>query len=274
MHWIDKAPGEVGGMGTITFNEEGNYFHVRDVYLLEQEVTGGTTDLDEKALGKLEYELHKQKIKGDLNFWWHSHANMQVVWSQQDKETIEQIGEQGYCVATVLNKRREMRSAVCSLLETNYGHSGTQFTDELSTIIHDHVDPKEIAQWDKDFDERVKEKKFVYTPPATTHSTSTNGTKDKPTGDYENIRNISTKNWEQPPPEKVRRIFDEWAQKNPNAIPNDMDKELIVGAAASCYNLSHYNFIEQHLTYEDWIKLDTYVQAFNKQHVDFDWRIT
>src|SRR4051812_46170542 len=104
MHWIDKAPGEIGGMGIISFDEENNFFWIRDVYLVKQEVTSASTDLDATALGQLEYELHKNKITGNLNFWWHSHVNMGVFWSSQDKETINELGSKGFCVATVFNK--------------------------------------------------------------------------------------------------------------------------------------------------------------------------
>lgn len=165
MHWVNQEDLEVSGMGKIKYVKDGNYFYVSKVYLLDQEVGAAHTDIDAEALGKLEYETFKQD--GDLNFWWHSHVKMDVFWSGTDTSTIKTMGGNGYCVATVFNQHKKMRTAVCYKATTDFGETVT-FIDECDTIIYDPEPSAEtIARWTEDYKAKVRRKSYATTTTTT-----------------------------------------------------------------------------------------------------------
>lgn len=141
------------------FVHKGNgTMEVCKVYLLDQANSATTTDLDPDAVANLLYQSRKDE--GDLNFWWHSHVNMGVFWSGTDMDTIKQFGNNGYILATVFNKKKEMKSA--------FFHGTTDFLpavfkDDLDTSIGDIVPQELIEIWDANLKE--KSKKVVYNNP-------------------------------------------------------------------------------------------------------------
>lgn len=276
MHWVDKAPGEIGGMGLVSYDAENNYFWVRDVFLVKQQVTGGTTDLDDGALGQLEYEIHQKKLEGDLNFWWHSHVNMGVFWSGTDKETIEKYASHGYCVATVFNKKREFRTAVCTVAETPYGaKSQLFFMDNVTTEIYD-APPKDdvIALWDKDYAEKVTEKKFV-------QKTDKNGqTSFLPPGLPKKQKNQQNHQQEVKfNPNEWRAITDKdfasklavWRQHDPSLGLNERERDFLIGAAICKVHPSLFDALWMEFDNHDVRKLDDLVEEFFTSYPDFDW---
>lgn len=154
-YFVQNNTHEVGGMGLVSYNKDGNYFYIREAFLLDQEVTGVTTDLDASAVGKLELEVMGRD--GDLNYWWHSHVNMSVFWSGTDLDTIKKYGKNGYMLATVFNKKKEMRSAIAYKASSSFGDS-LVFIDELETIIYDsRIDELELEKENK---LKVRQKTF------------------------------------------------------------------------------------------------------------------
>lgn len=161
MYWVNKADFEVSGMGTVTVSEPG-IFVIEDVFLLKQEGTSTTTDIDANAMGKAMYEVHSRGLKGSLNFWWHSHVNMSTFWSGTDTDTIKQLGANGYLVASVFNKKEEVRSAFCTKAEIPYLGPRVELIDDITTEILVNVDTELEAQWCKEFDENVTRKTYQY----------------------------------------------------------------------------------------------------------------
>ncbi len=155
-HWVDKADFEVSGFGKVQYFKESDTFFVSDAYLVKQEGSSAFTDIDSAGLAQLMYKT--KDIPGLLNFWWHSHVNMSVFWSDTDKSTIMELGAQGLCVATVFNKKREMRSAVCAKMTGVFGDK-TLFWDEVPTTI-DTAAVQVPEEWNKEFDDNVQRKKW------------------------------------------------------------------------------------------------------------------
>lgn len=155
MHWVDKSDKEVSGFGTVV--RDGGQLRVTNAYLLQQEVGSAHTDIEASALTKLMYKCRNDE--GDLKWWWHSHVRMDVFWSSQDKDTILELGGQGWCVATVFNQMREMRTAVSWKSQGEFGAS-TTFRDSVDTSIELNVSQETLDSWDKEFDECVKEKAY------------------------------------------------------------------------------------------------------------------
>lgn len=166
MHWVRKSDKEVSGFGTVIRNEETGSFEIQDAFLLEQEVGAAHTDIDDKALAKLMFETKDHT--GDLKWWWHSHVNMDVFWSSQDKETILELGKHGWIIASVFNKSEEVHSALCYQYdyESEFGKGkSTSFHDDIETTILLNVDEDEIKRWDEEFTKKVREKSTVVTMP-------------------------------------------------------------------------------------------------------------
>jgi len=162
MYWVHKADFEVSGFGTVTYEEKKKEFTLEDAFLVKQEGTSTTTDICAKDLGKAMYEVHKRGLKGTLNFWWHSHVNMATFWSSTDRDTIKEIGANGWCIATVFNKKEEMRTAFCAKKSIAVIGDGLEFVDEVPTKVQEYFDPEEQALWDKDYLANVTEKTYKF----------------------------------------------------------------------------------------------------------------
>ncbi len=154
MHWIDKADGEVSGLGKVEMVN--GVMRVTSAILLKQENTSVATDIDAAAVGKAMFEL--RETPGVLNWWWHSHVNMDVFWSGTDLDTIHKIGQGGWFLSTVLNKRREMLSAY---YQKGDKHIPPLFIDNIPTSTQTYVTEEQTAAWDKEFDDKVTEKKYT-----------------------------------------------------------------------------------------------------------------
>jgi hypothetical protein len=147
MHWVDKAVGEVSGLGKIQVAENGDLI-VTSAILVEQQNTAASTDLDPGAVAKAMFEL--KDTPGELRFWWHSHVNMAVFWSGTDTATMQTLGAHGWFLSTVFNKKREMRSAIFQQKPFRL------FVDNLNTQIEVISPAYDVNTWDSEFQEKCK----------------------------------------------------------------------------------------------------------------------
>jgi hypothetical protein len=93
--YINNVGNEVGGLGSI--RRAGNFIYVEDVFLLEQKVTGASTNLSPEGVAKFYQERLTLDPKDNLSIyklWWHSHYNMSTFWSSIDVETIESFDQE------------------------------------------------------------------------------------------------------------------------------------------------------------------------------------
>ena len=109
-YYVLNADDEISGLGISKIIDE--QILVTDIFLLEQESAGASTELDEKAISKLIAYLHKTKKidVATLNVWWHSHADMSVHWSPTDDANIEQFVNSKYLISLVYNKELEYKA--------------------------------------------------------------------------------------------------------------------------------------------------------------------
>lgn len=155
LYWVDKADFEVSGFGTVTWDEADKCFVVHDAILIKQEGGSAHTDIDPTALSQAMYRA--RELPGELKLWWHSHVNMQVFWSGQDLSTIKELGAQGWIVASVFNKKEEVRSAFCARVDMPIIGIQAHVVDDIKTM----VEGKEVEDdLDKEYDACVSEKKF------------------------------------------------------------------------------------------------------------------
>lgn len=162
MHWVLKCPDEISGLGKVLRQEDGSFL-VQEVMLLDQQNTGSSTEIDAQAIAKAMYVL--KDTPGDLNFWWHSHVNFDVFWSKTDTDTLQELSQHGWFIASVFNKRYEQKNAfACNIA---LGGDASQrlkiFLDDIGHTTRTFL-PKEVfEQWDADYDKHVK-KKFTPAP--------------------------------------------------------------------------------------------------------------
>lgn len=149
MHWVDISPIEVSGLGKVIF--EDNQFIITDAFLVKQKNTESSTEMDGASIAKLMYET--KDIPGHLNFWWHSHVNMGAFWSGTDYQTIQDLSANGFLVATVFNKKRDMRSAI--------RYKSTEimpdlFLDEISTRVESRLEQSLYDSLTQEFNEKCE----------------------------------------------------------------------------------------------------------------------
>jgi len=168
--WINASEFEVSGLGNIVVDEDTNTIYVVDAILIKQENSRAETEMNANAINKAMYDL--RNAEGELRWWWHSHVNMPAFWSGTDTDTMKQLSEHGWFVSTVFNKMKEYQSAITqSFVPTspsNYfnGRPVYAFIDNISTLVdYNLIKKEEIEEWDKQYDENVKNTTQSYSYP-------------------------------------------------------------------------------------------------------------
>ena len=113
---IDKSKDEVGWLCSVD-EIDGGYV-LQDVFIIDQEVHGATTELTAEGLQKFGEEL--MVMEGGMDLWtrikgWgHSHVNMGVTPSGQDKMQMEMLIENNcdFFIRLIGNKRGELEIGV------------------------------------------------------------------------------------------------------------------------------------------------------------------
>lgn len=157
MYYVNKSPVEISGLGRIEKASDGSLV-VTKAYLIEQENGAVTTDINEDAVAKMMFETREDK--GDLNFWWHSHVDMNAFWSGTDMSTIEDFGKKGYLLATVFNKKGEHRTAY---FQGTNGFLPQMFIDNISTTFGHLPTQTQLTAWEEDYKTKCKAKTYTST---------------------------------------------------------------------------------------------------------------
>lgn len=161
-YWVQKADTEVSGFGMVKYDPKLKRAVITDAFLIEQVVTGGSTDIDDKGLAKLLFQT--AKLDGECLFWWHSHVNFAVNWSGTDIDTIKKLGNKGWIFASVFNKRGEIRSA-CAYQAVSSLDGGQDLVihETIDTFIEQpEMNPVLKKHLDDEFAAKVK--RWVHTP--------------------------------------------------------------------------------------------------------------
>ena len=85
---------------------------VEDVFILKQEVSAASADIDEEYVHTKMYEMTKAKDMRAFNFWWHSHASMAPFFSSTDEGTINKFGHADWMVHFVGNHAMQYKCKV------------------------------------------------------------------------------------------------------------------------------------------------------------------
>ncbi len=105
--YADGCPVEIGGLGTVAW--QGGDLLVSDLFILPQRVSASDTELEPDALFAFLERL--ARTDGDIatvRLWWHSHGDMDLLWSETDCATIENLPGD-FWVAILVNRKGELR---------------------------------------------------------------------------------------------------------------------------------------------------------------------
>ena len=108
--WVRLAKGEVSMLGLVDEND--GQPCITDLFLVKQTCTPASTDMDQDAVARLMVDLAAKGRSDQLRAWVHSHGTMNVFWSNQDDETIDNLAGDPYLVSVVVNKKGEVRARV------------------------------------------------------------------------------------------------------------------------------------------------------------------
>lgn len=103
---------EINGMGLVEQLNLTN-FKITEIFLLKQNVTGGSCDIEQNSMVKLAERLIEEgKNPGMLRFWWHSHPKMGTFWSAVDENTGREFGGSEYFISIVINQEGKMKCKI------------------------------------------------------------------------------------------------------------------------------------------------------------------
>ena len=116
MFALTKACGiEISAMGIVATEDQKREagvtedYYVLELFVIDQECTGVTTDLDDDAFIDLMMELREKGIKAEqVCFWWHSHVNMGTNHSGTDEAQIERFDFDEVCISAITNKKGDL----------------------------------------------------------------------------------------------------------------------------------------------------------------------
>lgn len=111
MHWVRLADkNEVSGFGKVIFGD--GLPLVTEVCIVEQINSPGSTEMKSHALSKAMYET--KDTPGSLQFWWHSHGHGSTFFSATDLQTIQELGSNGWLLASVFNIHGQVQTSFYS----------------------------------------------------------------------------------------------------------------------------------------------------------------
>lgn len=104
--YIALCPMEVSGFGKTVIQPDG--ILIEEVFLIKQEVTGATTEMDPQAVYQAVMDAAMEgEDTSTWGLWWHSHVNFAAFFSGQDMATIEALKADTPLVSIVSNKKGE-----------------------------------------------------------------------------------------------------------------------------------------------------------------------
>lgn len=152
--WMHKTNKEVSGFGSLEFDEITKTFKIKDAILLKQKVGSASAEIDSEALAKAMYEMREEPM--GLKWHWHSHVNMGVFWSQDDRDLISSLGSRDWILATVFNYKEERRTAFMTTSKV-MGCDHDLFIDNIPTSVTNYIQAELYEEWDKEYADKVSD---------------------------------------------------------------------------------------------------------------------
>jgi hypothetical protein len=169
MYIANNVDAEVGGLGVLSINDENGDIFVDELFLLDQEVSGGECTLQAKSITTLLALLiqnGEKELIPQLNFWWHSHHTMGAFFSGTDDATMKDWDGK-YMVALVINKKGELKARLVQRIQMGPPFEGTDMLFKDLPVCIDWSDNEYSEDLDEQIANNVHKKVYVAPTPNT-----------------------------------------------------------------------------------------------------------
>lgn len=123
-----RCKGEVSGLGIV---DEHDPCKVVDFFIVEQECTSATTEMDQTAVANLIADMRDKGVDPSRwRVWWHSHASMKTFFSGTDEDNVERYASEKALWSVVTNHEDAKRVAA--------GKSPTEMYIRIDLFDPDH----------------------------------------------------------------------------------------------------------------------------------------
>lgn len=154
--FIEECKAEISGFGTAEITHNG--ILIRDIFILEQEISYGRTEISEEEIARFLIRLLDEgKDPSAIKVWWHSHGGMDVFWSETDIKSMASCFLSDFMVTVVGNKQGRFKARV------NIYKPATRVIDDLSLVLQFPADVDPGLQ-DEVRAEIAKKVKFIPVP--------------------------------------------------------------------------------------------------------------
>jgi hypothetical protein len=167
--YVELCPDEIGWLGYVEKLKDGSGYMVTDVFLLDQEVHGATTELSPTAI--MDYynnldEAGREEFLTKCKLWGHSHVNMAPTPSGQDdlqgKELSQDVDD--YYIRLITNKKGEYNITFYDKVI-----KAKVMTDEVILYSPEGIELRKQIQ--EEIKEKVKKKTYTTSTPSTNYGT-------------------------------------------------------------------------------------------------------
>lgn len=152
---------EISAMGIIATDDQKKEadvkedYYVLELFVIDQECTSVSTDLDDDAFVDLIMELRDQGISSEqVCFWWHSHVNMGTSHSGTDEAQIERFDFDSVCISAITNKKGDLNLRIDMFSPFRHTFEKCSYTvDEIDLLpdgwakemVETHVSSKKVV---------------------------------------------------------------------------------------------------------------------------------
>lgn len=112
MAYADLADGEISGFADVEWDNDEMALKLGEVYLLKQEAGGADVEMDADTVADFNYQMIKMGKTQLPRVWWHSHHIMDVFFSGTDVATIQELTNDTFMLAIVVNQHHELRTCL------------------------------------------------------------------------------------------------------------------------------------------------------------------
>lgn len=207
--YVDLCEDEIGWLGYVEKLKDEQGYVVTDVFLLDQEVHGTTTELSPDAIVKYYNELDDGGRENFLNkckIWGHSHVNMSPSPSGQDDSQGLELSKDAddFYIRLITNKKGEynitfydktIKAKVMTDEVILYNPEGIELRKQIQEEIKAKVKKKTYTSTPTTYSSYNKDKgyrSYGYTKNTTTHPVSKKETKKKEVSKID-IKDLSSK---------------------------------------------------------------------------------
>lgn len=194
--YVDLCEDEIGWLGYVEKLKDEQGYVVTDVFLLDQEVHGTTTELSPDAIVKYYNELDDEGRENFLNkckIWGHSHVNMSPSPSGQDDSQGLELSKDAddFYIRLITNKKGEynitfydktIKAKVMTDEVILYNPEGVELRKQIQEEIKAKVKKKTYTSTPTTYSSYNKDKgywSYGYNKNTTTHPVSKKETKKK-----------------------------------------------------------------------------------------------